>query len=255
MDRRNINLCGAVLMVLVVAGGFPAVVERAGAQSMLAPSTAAPPAADAAKPAPDIDIGTPTDDGPTFITPLLEGGTLRDGHHGAPLSTQEFQFDPATHEVGLSKNAPFEQRFYGNTRIDAAYYNSDLTIFDYVTADRAPIGKIILTCANKKIIIMPNYVVTPVTDDAPKIDPSTYCAFVQFAKGDECNKPGTTLTLHRNSDAPIPLADALFSKIYRKTDVVTWTIERGGAVIKTGSFGFPVVATDAGLVKYVIALP
>jgi|GEM_PF-5955475 len=249
MNRRNFKRCSAALVVLVVVGGY------AGAYRANGQAATTPPAADATKAASDIEIGTPTDDGPMLITPLIEGGTLRDGHHGSPLSVQEFQFNPATHEVGLATNSPIQQRYYGNTRIDAAYYNSDLTFFDYLTTNRAPIGKIILTCANKKIIIMPNYVVTPATDDTPKIDPSTYCASVQFVKGNECNQPATTISLRRNSEAPIPLADTSFSKINRKTDVVTWTIERGGAVVKTGSFGFPVVATEAGLVKYVVALP
>jgi hypothetical protein len=249
MNWRNFKRRGTLLVVLILAGAW-AGVHRADAQA-----TAPPPAADAAKAAADIDIGTPTDDGPMIITPLLEGGELKDGHHGSPLSVQEFQFDPSTRQVGLARNSPTEQRFYGNTRIDAAYYGSDLNVFDYLTADRANIGKIVLTCANKKIIIMPNYVVTPATDDTPVIDPSTYCAFVQYTKGNECNQPGTTVTLRRNTDPPAPLADGLISKINRKTDVMTWTLERGGAVIKTGAFGFPVVATEPGLVKYVIALP
>ncbi len=248
MNRRKIKTGIAALLALIVFGG------SAGIRHALAQTAATPSAVDASKAA-DIEIGTPTDDGPMLITPLLEGGILKDGHHGSSLSTQEFEFNPATHEVGLSTNAPFEQRLYGNTRIDAAYYTSDLTVFDYLTSDRKPIGKIILTCANKKIIIMPNYVVTPATDDPPKIDLATYCANVEFTRGTESSKPDTTVTFHRNSEAPAPAADTLISKINRKTDVITWTVERGGAVIKTGSFGFPVVATETGLVKYVIALP
>jgi hypothetical protein len=61
--------------------------------------------------------------------------------------------------------------------------------------------------------------------------------------------------MHRNTEAPTPAADATFRGINRKTDVITWTIERDGAAVKTGSFGFPVVATEPGLVKYVIDLP
>jgi hypothetical protein len=249
MNWRKFNVCRAALIVLIAAAGS-ARAQPADGQAAAIPTPAGAAGADS-----DIDIGTPTDDGPTIITPLLEGGELKDGHHGSPLTVQEFQFNPATHEVGLARNSPNEQRFYGNTRIDAAYYNVDLSIFDYLTSDRAPIGRIILTCANKKIIITANYVVTPATDDAPQIDPSTYCALVQFAMGDECNKAGTTVTMRRNSDPPIAAADTLFTKIHRKTDVITWTVQRGGAVIKTGSFGFPVVATEPGLVKYVVALP
>ena len=93
------------------------------------------------------------------------------------------------------------------------------------------------------------------TDDPPPIDPSTYCASVQFVKGDECNKPGTTVTFSRNDDQPTPVADTQIAKIDRKSDVIKWTIQRGGAVVQSGSFGFPVVATDPSLVKYVINLP
>lgn len=240
MSLRRFRL----LAVLIVLGGF-AVVHQADGQA-----TAAGPAA-----AQDIEIGTPTTDFPMLITPLVEGGGLKDGHHGEPLLVQEFEFNPATHEVGLAKNSPTNQRIYGNTRFDAAYYNSDISVFDYLTSTRAPIGKIVLTCANKKIVISPNYVVSPAKDEPTKIDPSTYCAFVQFVKGAECNKPDTTVTVHRNDDKPTALADSLFSKISRKTDVITWTIERAGAVVQTGSFGFPVVATEPNLVKYVIQLP
>jgi hypothetical protein len=246
MGLRKFGLCCTALAVVIVGGGSVLVRQARGEAAVAEPTTA-----------PDIEIGTPSKY-PTLITPLVEGGTLRDGHHGQPLLVEEFEFNPSTHEIGLAKDSPNEQRIYGHTRIDAASYAFDLNVFELLTSNREPIGKIVLTCANKKIIISYNYVVSPATDvlDEPAaIDPSTYCASVQFVKGDECNKPGTSVTVRRNADQPSALADGLISKINRKTDVMTWSVERGGAVVKTGSFGFPVVATGPDLVKYVIQLP
>ena len=243
MILRKWALCGMTLAGVLVAGGA-LMIQQANGQ---VPAYAAPAA--------DIDIGTPTSDMPMLITPLLEGGVIKDGHHGEELTTQDVFFDPTTHEISLAKKPPRGQRTYGNRRIDAAYYDSDLSIFNYLTTDREPIGNIILTCAHKKLIISPNYVISIAKDQPMAIDPATYCAFVQFVKGDECNKPGTTVAMHRNAEKPTPAADGLISKINRKTDVIIWTVEHAGAVIKTGSFGFPLVATEPDLVKYVIRLP
>lgn len=239
MASRRFNPFMAVLALL------PAVAGQA---------SAAEPATQPAVSGADIELGKPTKY-PLIITPLVEGGVLRDNHHGDPLTSQEITFNPTTHELALVNNSPVPQRKYGNTRIDSANYKLDLTIFDYLTTDRAPIGKIVLTTAGKKIIISYNYVVSSAKNESARIDPSTYCALVQFEKGDESNKPGTTVTVRRNEDQPTAVADNLFTKINRKTDLITWTIERGGAVVQTGSFGFPVVATEPDLVKYVIRLP
>ncbi|MGA2230278.1 MAG: hypothetical protein ABSH22_05205 [Tepidisphaeraceae bacterium] len=245
MRSRRFPRCGRALAALILASGF-ALVHFAQGQATTAPSSAA-----------DIELGKPSKY-PILITPTVEGGVLRDDHHGQPLLVEEFEFNPVTHEISLAKDSPNQQRMYGNTRFDAAYYNSDINVFDLLTSDRAPIGKIVLVCANKKIVISPNYVVSPtadLTDDPPPIDPSTYCASVHFEKGPECNKPDTTVTFSRNDDPPAPVADTQISKINRKSDVIKWTVQRGGAVVQSGSFGFPVVATDASLVKYVINLP
>jgi hypothetical protein len=210
--------------------------------------------APATQPAADIELAKPPKY-PQAITPVIEGGALLDTHHGEPMLVQEFLFNPATHELSLAKDSPVKQRTYGDSLIDSSIYNTDLSIFDYLTTDRTPIGKIVLLSAKKKLTITYNYVVHPTVYRAIKIDPASYRAHVQFAKGEESNKPGTTLTMRRNSEAPTPLADTEFVKINRKADVITWTLERGGAVVKSGSFGFPVVATEPDLVKYVIQLP
>jgi hypothetical protein len=232
------------MVVLSVVGGITILHQANGQATATQPADAA-----------DIQLGTATKDYPNLVSPLIENGTLKDGHHGPPIGVQEFQYNPATHEVSLSKNSPVEQQPYANTEIDAASFNQDLSVLSYVTTDRATIGKIVLLCANKKLYVSTNYVVTIMKDDPATPDPSAYCADVQFVKGDECNKPGTTVTFRRNDDPPAALADSSFTKIHRKTDVITWTIDRGGAVIKTGSFGFPVVGAEPNLVKYVIQLP
>jgi hypothetical protein len=238
MRAGKLPLCFAMLAVSLL------VVGRANAQ------TTQPVAADAG----DIVLGKPSKY-PVLITPLMEGGVLRDNHHGPELHVEEFEFDPKTRELRIAKNTPAGQRLYNHSRIDAAAFNQDLSIFNYFTIDRTAIGKILLTVAKKKIQISNNYVVTPASDDEPKIDPSTYCAAVQFVKGEEANKPGTTLTVRKNQEPPTSLADTVYTKINRKADVITWAIERNGAPVKTGSFGFPVVATEPDLVKYVINLP
>jgi hypothetical protein len=242
MSAGRFSLCIAALVSLTLGTG------RAEAQ------TTQPAAEDSTSLAADIQIGKPTRY-PILITPLMEGGTLRDNHHGPELIVEEFEFDPNTHELRIAKNTPAGQRLYGNSRIDAAAYNADLNVFKFSTTDRTPIGKILLTCAKKKIQISDNYVVSPAADEPIKIDPSTYCAAVQLVKGNESSKPGTTVKLRRNNEPPTASTDAAYTRISRKTDLITWTIERDGAVIKTGSFGFPVVATEPGLVKYVIDLP
>jgi hypothetical protein len=241
MNSRRFSLCIAALVTLIAMG----------AEAMAA-DPATQPAGGAASS--DIELAKPPKY-PTLITPTVEGGGLLDDHHGEPLLVQEFLFNPMTHELSLAKSSPVKQRMYGDSRIDAANYNSDLSFFEYLTTDRAPIGKIVLTVAKKKAVISYNYVISLATAKPTPIDPSTYCAFVQFVKGDECNTPGTTVMVRRNADQPIALADTMYSKISRKNDVITWTIERGGTVVKTGSFGFPVVATAPDLVKYVIQLP
>lgn len=232
----------AVMLFLVSAWGW---VETAHGQ-----------AGPATQPSADIELARPPRY-PQLISPTVEGGQLLDTHHGEPMLPLEFTFNPATKELALAKNSPVKQRTYGEAKIDSSTYNTDLEIFHYLTSDRAPIGKIVLLSAKKKLTITYNYVVTPTSPaiTPPPIDPSTYRASVQFVKGEESNKPGTTVTIRRNTDAPTPAADMEFTKINRKTDVVTWTVERGGAVVKTGSFGFPVVATAGDLVKYVIQLP
>lgn len=245
MCMRRINPCITALLVSVVACGW-GLVDLARGQA--APATQ-PNAA-------DIELAKPPRY-PQAITPVIEGGQLLDTHHGEPMLIQEFTFDPATHELALAKNSPVKQRTYGDSKIDSAIYKTDLSLFDYLTTARVPIGKIILLSAGKKITISYNYVVSPTSFSStpPKIDLSSYRASVQFVKGEESNKPGTTVTMRRNADPPISAADTEFTGINRKTDVITWNVQRGGAVIKTGSFGFPVVATEPDLVKYVIQLP
>lgn len=240
MGRRTFHRCGIAVVALILMTGSAAVQYAVG-------QTPAPAEG-------DIELAKPPKY-PQLISPTVEGGQLLDTHHGEPMLVQEFTFDPAKKEVALAKNSPMKQRMYADARIDSTNYTTDLTLFDYLTIDRKPIGKIVLTSAKKKITVSPNYVITPTKDKPTPIDPATYQAAVQFTKGEESNKPGTTLTMRRNSAPPAPLADATFSKISRKNDVITWTIERGGAVVATGSFGFPVVATDTDLVRYVIALP
>jgi hypothetical protein len=240
MSESKLHLCCAVLAVSLLAGDY---VNAQATQPAAAGEASA-----------DIVLGKPIKY-PILITPLMEGGVLRDNHHGPELIVQDFEFDPATHELRIARNTPPGQRLYGHSRIDAAAYNADLSIFNYLTTDRVPIGKILLTCARKKIQISNNYVVSPATDEEITIDPSTYCADVQFVKGDECNKPGTTVTIRKNQEAPAALSDITYKAINRKTDVITWAIQRDGAIVKTGSFGFPVVATEPGLVKYVISVP
>jgi hypothetical protein len=249
MSWRNLNLCGAALLI-GLALGASSLIRHANGQAA-APPAPPSPAADTSS---DVQLGSPSKDDPNLITPLMEGGVLRDNHHGPALRDQEFEFNPATHEVGLAKNSP-DQQVYGYAEIDAAYFNADLPVFDYFTTSRSPIGKIVLLCTKKKLFVTYNYVVAIMGDDPPKVDPATYCANVQFVKGAESGKPGTTVTMHRNDEKPAPVADGLISKINRKTDVITWSVERDGAVVKSGSFGFPVVANEANLVKYVINLP
>jgi len=241
MSLHSYKLSSAALIILVTLAA------QALAQPASQPSAAGANGT-------DIELGKPPKY-PTIITPTTEGGRLLDNHHGDPVTLQEIVFDPATHELSLPKNSPNKQRIYADSKIDAANYGSELVLFDYLTTDRTPIGKIVLTVAKKKAVISPNYVVSQGRDKPAKIDPATYRAFVQFEKGDECNKPGTTVTIRRNTDPATPLADVEFTKINRKTDIITWSIERSGSVVKSGSFGFPVVATEPELVKYVIQLP
>jgi hypothetical protein len=256
MIQRRLFLCSAVLIVSFAACGL-ALIGRANAQvGDRGAATQTDKAAAASDiEAVDIELGKPTDALRNLVTPLVEGGVLRDGHHGPPLGVQEFIFNPATHEIALAKNSPVQQQIYGHTRIDAAYFKDNLTLLNYLTSDRATIGKIVLLCANKKFYISPNYVVSIAQDIPPKDDPSTYSAAVQFDKGDECAKPGTTLTMHRNADPPAALADISLAKINRKSDVMNWTIERDGKAVQAGSFGFPVVGNEPNLVRYVIQLP
>src|SRR4051794_7211957 len=135
MNWRGFNVCGAALVVLIGFG------TSAQAQ------TATPPAA-AASDSSDIQLGKPPKY-PSPITPTIEGGELLDTHHGEPILVQELLFNPATHELSLSTDSPKKHRIYADAQIDSASYATDLTLFDYLTTDRAPIGKIVVLSAKK----------------------------------------------------------------------------------------------------------